>query len=547
MPLVRMTNLHLEPGDGTLDELIAGVERGIYLETNKSWSIDDKRLNFQFGTQIAWEIIDGKLGRMLRDATYTGITPQFWGSLDAVAGRDAWRLHGLTNCGKGQPGQTAHVSHGAVARALPRRPGRRPRVSDALELAAPRARAAAADADEAEVVVQSERSGLARFAASTQHQPTLVDDTVVTRARRARRPRRRRGHEPDERRRPARGRRARRRCRRARSRRSRLPRPCRSRRLRRDVDGYDEETAALGPAEQARLAAAAIAATRRHAGLRLLHERHDRARGRVDDGPRGEPARRPTRRCSCSPRPRDFRLRDADVVGGRRSRSGGVRARGGGEGRADARRERARAGRLPRRARAVRARRAAPVLRLGLVRRARAARGAQLPRRPDRRAHLRREGLDRRRRARRAAACRRRSTSRASPKQRVPLVEDGVARGVVWDRRTAKRAGGDAQSTGHAPPVPLQAYGPLAVRALDGGRRRRLGRRARRGRRRRHLRHARALPRHRRPARGRVDGHDARRDVPHPRRQDRGAARQPPLHRRGAEHAGRRARAQPRA
>lgn len=114
MPLVRMTNLHLEPGGATLDELIAGVERGIYLETNKSWSIDDKRLNFQFGTQVAWEIVDGKLGRMLRDATYTGITPQFWGSMDAVGDRDAWRLHGLTNCGKGQPGQTAHVSHGTA-------------------------------------------------------------------------------------------------------------------------------------------------------------------------------------------------------------------------------------------------------------------------------------------------------------------------------------------------------------------------------------------------------------------------------------------------
>ena len=114
MPLVRMTNLHLEPGEGTLEELIAGVESGLYLETNKSWSIDDKRLNFQFGTQVAWEISDGKLGRMLRDATYTGITPQFWGSMDAVAGRDEWRLHGLTNCGKGQPGQAAHVSHGTA-------------------------------------------------------------------------------------------------------------------------------------------------------------------------------------------------------------------------------------------------------------------------------------------------------------------------------------------------------------------------------------------------------------------------------------------------
>jgi TldD protein len=114
MPLVRMTNLHLEAGAGTLEELLADVDDGIYLETNKSWSIDDKRLNFQFGTQIAWAIKNGRLGRMLRDATYTGITPVFWGSLDAVAGPEAWRMNGLTNCGKGQPGQSAHVSHGAA-------------------------------------------------------------------------------------------------------------------------------------------------------------------------------------------------------------------------------------------------------------------------------------------------------------------------------------------------------------------------------------------------------------------------------------------------
>jgi TldD protein len=114
MPLVRMTNLHIEPGEGTLEDLLAPVDDGIYMETNRSWSIDDKRLNFQFGTQIAWEIKRGKLGRMLRDATYTGITPEFWGSLDAIAGRDAWQLYGLTNCGKGQPGQSAHVSHGAA-------------------------------------------------------------------------------------------------------------------------------------------------------------------------------------------------------------------------------------------------------------------------------------------------------------------------------------------------------------------------------------------------------------------------------------------------
>jgi TldD protein len=112
MPLVRMTNLHLEPGAGSLEDLLADVDDGLYLCTNKSWSIDDKRLNFQFGTQVAWEIKKGKLGKMLRDPTYMGVTPEFWGRLDAVAGTEEWTMYGLTNCGKGQPGQHAHVSHG---------------------------------------------------------------------------------------------------------------------------------------------------------------------------------------------------------------------------------------------------------------------------------------------------------------------------------------------------------------------------------------------------------------------------------------------------
>jgi TldD protein len=115
MPLVRMTNLHLEPGEGSLEDLLSDVDDGVYLATNKSWSIDDKRLNFQFGTQVAWEIKKGKLGRLLRDATYTGITPEFWGSLDAAGGPETWTMYGLTNCGKGQPGQIAAVSHGAPA------------------------------------------------------------------------------------------------------------------------------------------------------------------------------------------------------------------------------------------------------------------------------------------------------------------------------------------------------------------------------------------------------------------------------------------------
>src|SRR4051812_30358646 len=114
MPLVRMTNLHIEPGEGTLDELLADVDDGIYMETNRSWSIDDKRLNFQFGTQIAWEIKNGERGRMLRDATYTGITPEFWGSLDAAAAGDSRRPSGVTKCGKGQRGESAHASHGAA-------------------------------------------------------------------------------------------------------------------------------------------------------------------------------------------------------------------------------------------------------------------------------------------------------------------------------------------------------------------------------------------------------------------------------------------------
>ena len=114
IPLIRMTNVNLEPGDSSLEEMIAGVRDGVYMETNRSWSIDDKRLNFQFGTQFAYEILNGKRGRMLKNATYAGITPEFWNSCDAVAGKAEWRVWGLANCGKGQPPQVAHVAHGAA-------------------------------------------------------------------------------------------------------------------------------------------------------------------------------------------------------------------------------------------------------------------------------------------------------------------------------------------------------------------------------------------------------------------------------------------------
>ena len=114
LPMIRITNLSLMPGDRTLDELIADTKDGILMCTNKSWSIDQMRYNFQFGCEVGWEIKKGKLGAMLKNCTYQGITPEFWGSCDAVCNGDHWTLWGVVNCGKGQPGQTAEMSHGAA-------------------------------------------------------------------------------------------------------------------------------------------------------------------------------------------------------------------------------------------------------------------------------------------------------------------------------------------------------------------------------------------------------------------------------------------------
>ena len=114
IPLIRMTNVSLKPGDWTLDDLIADTDDGLYLITNKSWSIDDKRLNFQFGTELAYEIKNGRIGQMYKNATYTDMTPKFWGNCDAICNADHWHVWGTPNCGKGQPGQTAHTGHGAA-------------------------------------------------------------------------------------------------------------------------------------------------------------------------------------------------------------------------------------------------------------------------------------------------------------------------------------------------------------------------------------------------------------------------------------------------
>ncbi|NLI79946.1 MAG: TldD/PmbA family protein [Candidatus Riflebacteria bacterium] len=114
IPIVRMTNVNLAPGTWAFDDLVADTREGLYLVTNKSWSIDDKRLNFQFGTELAYEIKDGKLGRMLKNATYTGITPEFWANCDAICNEKHWGLWGTPNCGKGEPSQIAHVGHGCA-------------------------------------------------------------------------------------------------------------------------------------------------------------------------------------------------------------------------------------------------------------------------------------------------------------------------------------------------------------------------------------------------------------------------------------------------
>jgi TldD protein len=114
LPMVRMTNVGLVPGASSLEEMVAATEHGIYMETNRSWSIDDRRLNFQFGCEVGYEIKGGQLGRLVRNPTYTGITPQFWGSMDMVGGQDEWIFWGTPNCGKGQPIQIGHTGHPAV-------------------------------------------------------------------------------------------------------------------------------------------------------------------------------------------------------------------------------------------------------------------------------------------------------------------------------------------------------------------------------------------------------------------------------------------------
>jgi TldD protein len=115
LPMIRMTNVSILPGEKPMSrqQLISGTDHGIEMETNRSWSIDDKRYNFQFGCEIAWEIKNGKRTRMLKNPSYSGITTEFWNSMDAICSRDEWVLWGVPHCGKGQPAQVMGTGHGA--------------------------------------------------------------------------------------------------------------------------------------------------------------------------------------------------------------------------------------------------------------------------------------------------------------------------------------------------------------------------------------------------------------------------------------------------
>ncbi len=117
IPVQRMANVSLQPAPGgpSTEELIAGVDRGIYVVGDRSWSIDMQRYNFQFTGQRFFQIRGGEIIGQLRDVAYQATTTDFWGSLEAVGGPQTFLLGGAFNCGKAQPGQTAAVSHGAPA------------------------------------------------------------------------------------------------------------------------------------------------------------------------------------------------------------------------------------------------------------------------------------------------------------------------------------------------------------------------------------------------------------------------------------------------
>jgi TldD protein len=113
LPLCFATHVYLEPGSGSTEELLERMGDGYYIDDNRSWSIDSQRLSFQFGTEVAWEVRRGRRTRLVRDFSYGGITPQWWASVEAVAGPEELRIFGMP-CGKGEPKEWGFLSHGAA-------------------------------------------------------------------------------------------------------------------------------------------------------------------------------------------------------------------------------------------------------------------------------------------------------------------------------------------------------------------------------------------------------------------------------------------------
>jgi TldD protein len=113
VPIERMTNINIDPGeDGTLDDIVAGTEKGIILDNERSWSIGSNREQFHFGCQIGWLVDEGKITKVVKNPTYKDDTVKFWNSLSAVGDESTWEMTFVDNCGKGQPNQVMQLGHG---------------------------------------------------------------------------------------------------------------------------------------------------------------------------------------------------------------------------------------------------------------------------------------------------------------------------------------------------------------------------------------------------------------------------------------------------
>jgi predicted Zn-dependent protease len=111
----RMANLNLEPGDASLGDMIASIERGVLMDTNRSWSIDDHRNKFQFGCEYGRLIVDGELTRLVKNSSYRGVSATFWRNLAMTGNADTFKVLAVANCGKGEPNQAIQVGHASPA------------------------------------------------------------------------------------------------------------------------------------------------------------------------------------------------------------------------------------------------------------------------------------------------------------------------------------------------------------------------------------------------------------------------------------------------